>query len=380
MDAFVSRKALVRGARWFAALTVLGLGGLVVVSGGDTLAVLAGMSPGFMALALAAAVADLLIGGARYQIFLRRIRDGSPFSLPIRADLANRFAGALTPSQTGGGPAQLFILHRGGIPVVDALPFLAINFVVTMAFFLGAGGGTAWLLRDALPGGGVAVLMRWAFAVFVALGGLSFVALVRPDLVEQLAGRAIARWDGSSSRAAAGLHRAALWAVENLGRYRATCARFVREEPSLLVWSFLLTALLYWNKFTLGWLILRGLGADAPYLEVLAVQTLLQLILFVAPSPGGSGIAEVTTAALMSPFLETHMLAAFTAIFRCLLLYGPAALGCVILMAALRPPGGGGSTARLPAESPGSPGEPTRATRVMPSPAEADLATEVTPV
>ena len=332
-----TRSALVRGARWFAALTSLGLGALFVVGGRASLGVVSGMSPGFMALAVAAAVADILIGGFRHHVFIRRIRPGSPFLLPVRADLANRFAGALTPSQTGGGPAQLYVLHRGGISVAEALPFLAINFLATMAVFLCAGGGTAWLLRDALPGGGVSLLVRWTFSVFLALGAVSFLALVRPDLAERLGRKAVARWDGSSSPVASALCGTGRWVVENLARYRSTCARFVREEPQLLVWSLLLTVLLYANKFTLGWLILRGLGADAPYLEVLAVQTLLQLFLFVAPSPGGSGIAELSTAALMAPFLETHMLAAYTAIFRCLLLYVPAALGCAVVVAALRP-------------------------------------------
>ncbi len=100
---------------WFFVLSVGGLGVLFAFTfEGSASAVLGSLSPTFLVLAAGGAVMDLLIGAVRYQIFLRRIRPGTSLWLPIKADLANRFVGAVTPSQTGGGPAQVFILCRGG--------------------------------------------------------------------------------------------------------------------------------------------------------------------------------------------------------------------------------------------------------------------------
>lgn len=344
MDVNLSSATVSRGARLFGALTVVGLGSLVVFGGAPDLAALRRISMGFLGLAVASAALDLLIGAVRYQVFLRRIRRDSPLSLPLRADLANRFAGALTPSQTGGGAAQLYILHRGGIPVAEALPFLAINLLSTLVVFAATGGFTAWMLRDAVPAGTLSWLVRWGFGMLAALGAGMVVALARADLVERGCRALLARLEGRLGRRAGALRRAGAWVVANAAGYRTACLRFMREEPLLLVASLGLTALLYLNKFTLGYLILRGMGIDAPYLDVLAVQALLQFILFVAPSPGGSGIGEVTTAALMARFLEPGLLTVFTAVFRALLLYLPAAAGGVVLLAALdegtRPPGG----------------------------------------
>lgn len=335
----IHRGRLLKGAGTFGVLTVAGLGILFASTvSGETLVALRGVSVGFILLALGAMVADLLIGAARYQIFLTKIRPGSPFGLPIRADLANRFTGAVTPSQTGGGPAQVFILFRGGIPVPDALSFLAINFLSTLVFFLIAGGFTAYGFRAELPQGAVALLVRYGFVAFAAMGVFVFLALLRPDLIARpcagLAAR-LRRREGWRR----GVRKACDAVVASLERYRDACTRFVRESPRLLLYSFALTVVLYLNKFTLGYFVLRGLGVEADYVEVLAVQALLQFILYVAPSPGASGIAELTTAALMARFMEAHLLGVYTIAFRFFLLYLPAAVGSFVLISALRPKG-----------------------------------------
>ena len=334
MEEIFNRDRMIRGARWFGALTVAGLGILTAVSGRGALDVVGHLSPIFLVVAALAAVLDTLIGASRYQIFLRRIRPGVPFSLPIRADLANKFVGAVTPSQTGGGPAQLYVLWKGGIPVPDALSFLAINFLSTMIFFLVAGGFTAWMFRGAFVSGTVTLLIRYGFAAFATMGVFVFVALLRPDLIERPCRALVARRGG---RGGGALHAGLQWVVDSIGRYRSACTRFVREAPILLLWSMLLTMVLYLNKFSLGYFVLRGLGVEASYLEVLAIQALLQFILYVAPSPGGSGIAELSTAALMARFMDPSLLAAYTFAFRFFLLYLPAAVGCFVLIGVLEP-------------------------------------------
>lgn len=334
----ITPSKMARGMAAFLALTFLGLGALWhFTARGDTREIVAGLSIGFLALAALSAVADLVIGAFRYQIFLRRIRPGTSFWLPIRADLANRFVGAVTPSQTGGGPAQVFILWRGGIPVPDALSFLLINFLSTVVFFLITGGVAAWIFRQHFPDGGMLVLIRYGFVAFAACLAVMLVGLLRPEwLARPMAGLAT-RLEGSPGTAARMARRVALALSRSVDRYRSVCTYLVRDNPSLPVMSFLLTGLLYLNKFTLAWLVMRGLGAEGGYVITLAVQALLHFILFVAPSPGGSGIAEISTGALMSIVMPLHLLAPFTLAYRFFLLYLPAAAGSVVLLRELGP-------------------------------------------
>jgi uncharacterized protein (TIRG00374 family) len=110
----------------------------------------------------------------------------------------------------------------------------------------------------------------------------------------------------------------------------------VRQDPVLPLAVLLLTIVLYLNKFTLAWLLMKALGVDGSYLLTVGVQAVLHFILYVAPTPGGSGIAEVSTGALMSLVLPTPLLGPFTMAYRFLLGYLPAAAGAVALFVALR--------------------------------------------
>ncbi|GMV04402.1 MAG: hypothetical protein AMXMBFR53_06830 [Gemmatimonadota bacterium] len=338
LSELIPRGKMVRGMAWFVALTVAGLGTLWhFTARGEARDVVAAMSGAFLALAVLSAAADILIGAVRYQVFLRRIRPGTSLWLPVRADLANRFVGAVTPSQTGGGPAQVFILWRGGIPVPDALSFLLINFLSTLVFFLVAGGAAAWVFRERFAGGGIHLLVRYGFVAFAGCLAVMLVGLLRPDWVAAPTARMAASLEGRTGAVARIGWRCGRAVAGSLDQYRAACTRFIREDPLLPVLSFALTVLLYLNKFTLAWLVMRGLGVEGDYGTTLAVQALLHFILYVAPSPGGSGIAELSTGALMAILMPAHLLAPFTLAYRLFLLYLPAAAGALVILRELRP-------------------------------------------
>jgi len=331
-------RRMLRGVATFVVLTVAGLGALFAFTAkGDAGLVLKSVSGGFLLLALGASVLDLLIGAVRYQIFLRRIRPGTSLWLPIRADLACRFIGAVTPSQTGGGPAQVFVLHRGGIPFPDALSFLLINFLSTLVFFLMAGGFTAWIFRARFPDGAVHVFVQYGFVAFAVCLSVMLVGLLRPDWIARPMEAVTRRLRDDRRPWARSLARVCATGAGSVDEYRAACTHFIREAPFLPLLSFVLTVVLYLNKFTLGWLVMRGLGVEGGYVITVAVQALLHFVLYVAPSPGGSGIAEITTGALMAMLMPAHLLAPFALAQRFLLLYLPATVGAFVLVGELRP-------------------------------------------
>jgi uncharacterized protein (TIRG00374 family) len=330
------RAAVAKGLAAFALLSGAGVLALFSLTGGDDgPAVLPRLHVGFLLLAVAGAVLDIGLGALRYQLFLRKIRPGTSLWLPIRADLANRFVGVVTPSQSGGGPAQVFVLYRGGIPVPEALSFLAINFFFTVLVFLGAGAGAAWVLGERIPGGITSRLVSYGVPVLLGSLGLILFALGRPDGCARILERTARRLERAGGRWARPVARAARLLAGGADRYRAACARFVREEPRLVLAGLLLTVILYLNKFTLAWLVMRGLGAEGAFGTTLAVQALLHPILYVAPTPGGSGLAELAIGALMALVMPAGLLAPFALLYRVLLVHAPAAVGAFVLAAEL---------------------------------------------
>jgi hypothetical protein len=321
----------------FTALTVAGLLALFVLGAPEgTPPRLADLRLGFLLPVVASALLDVILGAWRLQIFIRRIRPGISFWLPVRADLAGRFISAVTPSQSGGGPAQVYVLHRGGIPVPETLSFLVVNFISTLLFILLAGGGSVWLFRDQFGEGVLRRLIQYGFALVAAGLVLMLVAIVRPDLVSRPLER-IARRSGEDGLLAV-IRRVAGLLVDSLELYRSACRRFVRESAVLPVASFGGTILLYLNKFALAWLIMRGLGVERDFVTTVALMTLIHTCVFLAPTPGGSGITEVATGAFLSILLPDSLLGPFTLVYRLLIVYLPAAAGAVILHVELTAP------------------------------------------
>ena len=131
--------------------------------------------------------------------------------------------------------------------------------------------------------------------------------------------------------------RVAALLVASLEQYRLACHRFVRQNPWLPVASFALTVLIYLNKFGLAWLVMRGLGVERDFALTVALMALVHFCVFLAPSPGGSGIAEVATGAFVSILLPGSLVGPFTLVYRAADRVRPAAAGAVLLLAELRP-------------------------------------------
>ena len=63
-----------------------------------------------------------------------------------------------------------------------------------------------------------------------------------------------------------------------------------------LFWATMLSGPSHANKLLAGYVALRALGIEANFVDVLLVQTLITFLLYFAPTPGASGIAEVLSA------------------------------------------------------------------------------------
>ncbi|RMD92431.1 MAG: UPF0104 family protein [Calditrichaeota bacterium] len=334
----MNKQQMLKGFRYFILFTILGLAGVFIyTSSDDTFNALKHLQTRFFLIAIGLSALDLFIGGWRNHIFVRKIKPGVSPWLCFRANLANLFMGSITPSQSGGGPAQLFVLYRGGIPLASGISVSVINFLATLIFFPFAAGFSLVVLRENFSQKVILYLIQYGFLVFSGLFLFFVFALWRPDLLGRIVSFIAKKAGDTGTRLGKKFEKFAMWGVSELDRYHQACTLFLRKEPLLLIYSFVLTIIMYLNKFTLAYFLVRGLGITQAYASVIAIQTLLLFILYFAPSPGGSGIAEVSTGALMATLMPTHLLPLFTLLYRFFLLYMPAALGAIVLVQVLNP-------------------------------------------
>ncbi len=97
-----------------------------------------------------------------------------------------------------------------------------------------------------------------------------------------------------------------------------------------LVWGTVISGPSHANKLLAGYVALRAVGIEANFVDVLLVQTLITFLLYFAPTPGASGVAELLSAAVMSVYVPRELIPVYTLVWRCILTWFTIAAGSVI--------------------------------------------------
>jgi uncharacterized protein (TIRG00374 family) len=90
------------------------------------------------------------------------------------------------------------------------------------------------------------------------------------------------------------------------------------------------------NKLLAGYVALRALGLEANFVDVLLLQTFITFLLYFAPTPGGSGIAELISAAVMSIYVPRGLTPLYTLLWRLVLSYYTIGFGAVVFSSWVR--------------------------------------------
>jgi len=287
------RKAIRRGLNIFFGLSIACVALVFVFThSAETLTALRRVDIGFLLLALALAVADMLGGGLRMWVLTRGLSARLRYVDALRSSLASIAMGAVTPSQAGGGPAMVFVLYRSGLTLAEALSAGAMSFVVTILFFVAATCAITILGVNASVGDtAIQHVFRYGVAAFMVLGILFIAFTTWPGLLRTtLTGvfRFLSLFRREHFLRPSGRAHRLLAAADD---FHASNAAYFRHRLPGLVVSILITAAVFGSKCVIAWCIVRGLGVQAGLWEVAAIQILILLAVYLFPTPGGTGAA-----------------------------------------------------------------------------------------
>ena len=332
-----SRSLIKKGIFYFAAISIITMVGIFLYTNtGNKLEVWKGIEFKYILLALCIMILDLLIGGWRNHIFARVLYPGMSQWISFRSNLANIFMGSVTPSQSGGGLAQLYIYTKNGVKLGDAVTISFINWISTLTFFPISGLIAYSIIRDRIPTGFITYLAQFGLSIFATLFTIIMIALFFPSLLEKIITAVASLVGGINKKWKAKVVAAGIKAKSTMIEYRNNCTTLLKSNPQLMIYSFIITIALYFNKYLLGFVIVMALGVEADFWTIIAIQSIVYLLLYFAPSPGGSGIAEISLAGLMSGILADDYIATFTIMQRGFLVFGPALIGSIIVLSQMK--------------------------------------------
>lgn len=343
MPKLLTPRVLRRGFELFVLGSVVGFGALLLYGRNfdELVRAIPGIRWGWVLAGLGLASLDWLGGGARLWVLAREIHPNPSFRGMVLAGGMGAWAAYLTPLQSGNAPMTVYTMRRYGIPVPIALTLVLMTFLATTAFFgvagplaIGFGAGKSLGQHGVVLGISLYDLFLASLAIFVIGFGLLVLTVVWPR-GPQLLVRALARFVGRRSRRVT----ARLSQVEaGIDQAHAAMRRFNTPRGWLAIGlATVVSGPSHANKLLAGYVGLRAIGIEAPFVDVLLLQTLISFLLyFFAPTPGGSGIAELLSAAVMSIYVPRPLTALYTMIWRLTTTYFTVGFGSLVFTSWVR--------------------------------------------
>jgi uncharacterized protein (TIRG00374 family) len=330
-------RLLRRGLEVFAVISVIVFGGLLFYGNNLELFVDAMLSLKWqwMMLGLVVASMDWVGGGLRLYVLAKHVHPETTLRGCIMSAGMNAWGTLLTPSQAGGGPVGIYTLKRFGTPLPVAMVVTFMSFVATILFFGVAGPLTIYFgAGESLEDHGVLGVLSLRELYWLSLGGFITVGavilflVIFPGVARKLARRIVRwlEWRGSERLA----HRVEALDAGIDRAHEAMVAFFKGRGWLSLLGAVLFTGVAMSNKLLAGFFVLRALDIPAHGVDVVVLQTLIVFLLYFAPTPGGSGIAEVLSAAVMSIYVPRELTPVYVLLWRVLVGYLTVAVGSFV--------------------------------------------------
>jgi glycosyltransferase 2 family protein len=332
----------IRGLGFFVIASLVGYG--VTLLYGDNLpAFVAGLGrlePKWLLVGLGLASMDWIGGGLRLWVLAREVHPKPSLGGMILAGGMGAWAGYLTPLQSGSGPMMMYTMRRYGLPLPVAVTTVFMSFVATVAFFAIAGplavvfgAGHSLGAKGGILGLSLYDLFLGSLGVFAGLGVLMVLVVVFPRLMRDVIHR-LATWAGRRSRRIAARLEKLREGIDQA--HESVVAFNSRRGWLALVWATILSGPSHANKLLAGYVALRALGIHAQFVDVLLVQTLITFLLYFAPTPGASGIAEFLSALIMTAYVPKSLTPLYTLAWRLVLSYYTIAFGFFVFSSWVR--------------------------------------------
>ncbi len=290
---------------------------------------------GYLILILLCLPLETVTSGLRVWLICRVLQPGVGLWTCFKAEWANVAIAMLTPSQSGGGPGEIYILSRGGASVGTALTVCLLSFVGTMVGLL-CMGLYSLLVSGLAHAGPLFAAATWtivSISAAMVLGALwpgffRFVFVAVSQAVSRIDGirphsrDCLLRGDPGIGSSREHLDRLTAKLVDIIYTYRDDVWRFLRHGKVALAWVCLLSLVFLSSRALMPYLCLRFLGINtSTFRQVIEAQVALIFLVFFAPTPGGAGVAEAASLSIMEDIVPIGFAPYYTLLWRSLTLY-----------------------------------------------------------
>lgn len=284
-------------------------------------------------LAVALVVLQWFFNSLRFQILVNSFEERVSLGTSFRAFMANVFMSSVTPSQTGGGPLQVYILNKAGLPVARAFAGCLMGAVLTATCLILCNAVVLAFRGDIRSGMGhhMTGVLTVAVAVFAILALLFVLSLVRMQWIKRLMA-GILTWSSGLTKTKIG-YSTTKKLLQGLDQYGECMQAFGGAKKYRVLLAGLLTLAALCANALVAPVLLAGLNVHQMPMAVFLTQFVIFFITYFSPTPGASGIAEFSSYWLMASVTgRNNMLSIYTVLWRFFTCFLGVGVGAAIVL------------------------------------------------
>lgn len=253
-----------------------------------------------------------------------------PFWRGIKLTWLNYFGCAITPMQVGGGPFQVYVLYKYGVPVGSGIAITLIRTLFS-TFLLSIAAPTAFVLVPQLRNGGI--LVKGVFYYVGALSVLMWSAFLLSVFKAEWV-KTIVAWVLSFSKKflfhKLPVHRCYRVLCSEVDSYTQNVKRMLGPGLSCFIGAFLMSVCHLVTLFSVLPMLMHAVNLPVNYFHTVLAQAMFMFILYFIPTPGASGVAEGGGAAIYSLLMPANMAGVMAIVNRFFTEYLAIFMGCIV--------------------------------------------------
>lgn len=280
----------------------------------NTLHHLNAFQPWSLGLALLMLAVGLYFDGTRLMHLVRISGERITLLQAVQVVFGNYFLALLTPGAAGGAVAQVMFLRKAGVPIGKATVLVVVRTILSILFLLICLPVVFYYDPGLMPWISEKILVGISAVITISI--LASIWLFRTNSLNALLVLITKRLGHRYRRRIFATYRDVRGAVFMLSSAPLSMLLVLIESAISLLALYSVVPILF-----------MGMGATANWLLVIGRMILLNILLYFAPTPGGSGIAEGGFVLLFGGFVPSGMVGIAAVTWRILVEYLPFTIG-----------------------------------------------------
>jgi glycosyltransferase 2 family protein len=269
----------------------------------------------------------------RFFYVLKAINVTIPMKYMIRLAFVNIFVSNITPSATGGGVAQIYLLNKKGVSLGAATAGSSIRTALPIMFFTIC---TPIILifdrnlRQVFPnqefGIYVAVMIAFDLLIIWVVVGLTR----RPERIVQIIVRIRVHFERKNVKKEGKIIKLLDKLIDETARFSEHFMMYIHGDKRYVLLSILFTLLFLFSLFLFPYFLIEDLNSNVSLFDVVFSQIVITAVMYFAPTPGAAGIAEAAFVAMFSKYVSHSDIVSLTFAWRLCTIYIGVIIGLVI--------------------------------------------------